>query len=397
MDLRRIQEALREAKLDGWLFYDHHVRDPLAYRILGLDPHMHVTRRWFYFIPAQGEPRKLNHRIEAGKLDTLPGNRTLYSTWQEMESALEAMLRGATRLAMQYSPRNAVMYVSMLDAGTAELLREMGKELLSSADLVSEFEAVLTTHQVETHYIAQKKIDRILEDGWREMGSRVRGAGADEFAMVQWLQGQLAKEGLIWEHGPNVSVGPNAADSHYEPLAATSSKIERGSFVLIDIWGKLRDDPEAVWYDITWTGVVDRNPTELEGRVFQAVTDARDAAIRVVQERFAANKPVAGWEPDAAAREVIVNAGFGEWFTHRTGHNIGTEMHGAGAHLDNFETHDERRILPMTCFSVEPGIYLPPQYAGGPECFGLRSEIDMITHPGSAVVTGRMQRELVRI
>ena len=394
MNLERMQEALRAAKLDGWLFYDHHVRDPLAYRILSLDPHMHVTRRWFYFIPAQGEPRKLNHRIEAGKLDTLPGERTLYSTWQEMESALQTMLQGATRLAMQYSPRNAVMYVSMVDAGTAELLREMGKELVSSADMGSEFEAVLTQQQVESHGIAQKKIDRILNDAWSEMGALARGdRGTDEFAMVQWLQNELTKEGLVWEHGPNVSVGANAADSHYEPVAERSARIERGSFILVDIWGKLKDDPAAVWYDITWTGVVDRDPTELEGRVFKTVIDARDAAIRLVQDRFAANQPIAGWEPDAAAREVITRAGFGEWFTHRTGHNIGTELHGAGAHLDNFETHDERRILPMTCFSVEPGIYLPP----GPECFGVRSEIDMITHPGSAVVTGRIQRELVRI
>ena len=393
MDLARVQAALRDAKLDGWLFYDHHVRDPLAYRILGLDPGMHVTRRWFYFIPATGEPRKLNHRIESGKLDTLPGDRTLYSTWQEMESALDTMLRGATRLAMQYSPRNAVMYVSMIDAGTVELLREMGKQIISSADLVSEFEAVLTSHQVETHYVAQKKIDRILEDGWREMGARARGAGIDELAMVEWLQGELAREGLVWEHGPNVSVGANAADSHYEPVAGRSSAIGRGSFILIDIWGKLADDPAAVWYDITWTGVVDRDATELEGRVFTTVRDARDAAIRLVQDRFNTEQPIAGWEPDAAAREVIADAGFGEWFTHRTGHNIGTELHGAGAHLDNFETHDERRILPMTCFSVEPGIYLPP----GPACFGVRSEIDMITNPGSAVVSGKIQRELVRI
>ena len=394
MDLARVQDALQEAGLDGWLFYDHHVRDPLAYRILGLNTHMHVTRRWFYFIPVQGSPRKLNHRIEAGKLDPLPGERTLYSTWQEMEHSLEHMLQGATKIAMQYSPRNAVMYVAMVDAGTVEVLRGMEKEIVSSADLVSEFEAVLTEHQVATHYVAQKKIDRILRDGWREMGARARGdRGVDEFAMVEWLQAELVKEGLVWEHGPNVSVGANAADSHYEPVAGNSSPIQRGSFVLIDIWGKLRDDPAAIWYDITWTGVVDRDPTELEGRVFTTVRDARDAAIRLVQDRFAANQPIMGWEPDAAAREVIVSAGFGDWFTHRTGHNIGTELHGAGAHLDNFETHDERRILPMTCFSVEPGIYLPP----GPECFGIRSEIDIITHPGSAVVTGNMQRELVRI
>ena len=397
MNLARVQAALRETEVDGWLFYDHHVRDPLAYRILALDLHAHITRRWFYFIPASGEPRKLNHRIEAGKLDTLPGERTLYSTWQEMEAALKQMLTGTTKLAMQYSPRNAVMYVSMVDAGTVELLRGMGKQIVSSADLVSQFEAVLTEHQIETHYTAQQKIDRILEDGWREIGSRARGSGSashiDEFGLVQWLQGELLREGLVWEHGPNVSVGANAADSHYEPVAGRSSRIGRGSFVLIDIWGKLKDDPAAVWYDITWTGVVDRQPTEIEGRVFTTVRDARDAAIRLVQNRFSGGQTIAGWEPDAAAREVIVSAGFGEWFTHRTGHNIGTELHGAGAHLDNFETHDERLILPMTCFSVEPGIYLPP----GPECFGVRSEIDMITRPGSAVVTGKMQRELVRI
>ncbi|AFL89717.1 Xaa-Pro aminopeptidase [Terriglobus roseus DSM 18391] len=394
MDLARVQQALRDAKLDGWLFYDHHVRDPLAYRILGLDPGMHVTRRWFYFIPATGEPRKLNHRIESGKLDKLPGERTLYSTWQEMEQSLEKLLQGATTIAMQYSPRNAVMYVAMVDAGTIEVLQGMGKTIVSSANLVSQFEAVLTDRQIETHYVAQKKIDRILEDAWREIGARARGDhGVTEFDMVEWLQAEIAKEGLITEHGPNVSVGANAADSHYEPLAGKSSRIERGSFLLIDIWGKLKDDPEAVWYDITWTGVIDRDATELEGRVFKAVTDARDAAIRLVQDRFAANQAVAGWEPDAAAREVIMRNGFGEWFTHRTGHNIGTELHGAGAHLDNFETHDERLILPNTCFSVEPGIYLPP----GPECFGVRSEIDMITRPGSAVVTGKIQRELVRL
>lgn len=394
MDVMRIQEALKEANLDGWLFYDHHVRDPLAYRILGLDPSMHVTRRWFYFIPANGEPRKLNHRIEAGKLDTLPGERTLYSTWQEMESSLERMLQGATRIAMQYSPRNAVMYVAMVDAGTVEVLQGFGKHIVSSADLVSRFEAVLTDRQIETHYVAQKKIDRILHDAWSEIGARARGdAGTDEFSMVQWLQAEIAKEGLVTEHGPNVSVGANAADSHYEPVPGRSSRIQRGSFVLIDIWGKLANDSEAVWYDITWTGVVDRDPTELEGRVFKAVVDARDAAIRVVQDSSAEGRPVAGWQPDAAARQVIANAGFGEWFTHRTGHNIGTELHGAGAHLDNYETHDERLILPKTCFSVEPGIYLPP----GPECFGVRSEVDMITHPGSAVVTGKIQRELVRI
>ncbi len=389
MDVERVQAALRGAGLDGWLFYDHHVRDPLAYRILGLEP-SHVSRRWWYFVPAAGEPRKLVHRIEAGKLDGLPGAKTEYSTWQEMEAALERMLAGAGRIAMQYSPRNAVMYVGLVDAGTVEMLREMGKEVVSSADLVSEFEAVLSPAQVESHGVAQRKMDAILEECWAEMGRRVRGAGTDEFAMVQWLQEAMRREGLEWEHGPNVSVGANAADSHYEPTRESAMRIERGSFVLIDVWGKVAGDPGAVWYDITWTGVVDREPTEMEQRVFEAVRDGRDAAIALVKQRFAAGEAIAGWEPDRAARAVIAERGFGEWFTHRTGHNIGTVLHGAGAHLDDFETHDERRILSSTCFSVEPGVYLPGQ-------FGVRSEVDMMTSATGAVVTGRVQRELVRI
>ncbi|MBS1814940.1 MAG: aminopeptidase P family protein [Acidobacteria bacterium] len=394
MQIEAIQTALCEAKLDGWLFYDHHGRDPLAYSILGLDAKMHVTRRWFYFVPAHGEPQKLSHRIEATRLDTLPGEKTLYASWQEMEAALKTMLSGSTRIAMQYSPRNAIMYVSMVDAGTVELVRALGKEVVSSADLVSQFEAVLSEEQIATHYVAQQKIDNILEVGWRHIQSRVRsGERFDEFQMVTWLQDAMAREGLIWEHGPNVSVGANAADSHYEPAREKAAKVESGSFVLIDIWGKVAGRPDAVWYDITWTGVIDREPTDLEQRVFTTVRDARDAAIALMQSRFAEGEPVAGWEADDAARAVIRNAGFGEWFTHRTGHNIGTELHGAGAHLDNLETHDERLILPDTCFSVEPGIYLPP----GPECFGVRSEVDMMARAGDAVVTGRIQRELVRI
>ena len=395
MKVEAIQAALREAGVDGWLFYDHHQRDPLAYRILGLDPAMHVTRRWFYLVPANGEPRKLLHRIEAGRLDTLPGTKSVYSSWQELEHELEAMLAGVKRVAMQYSPRNAIMYVSMVDAGTIEVLRELGKEVVSSADLVSQFEAVLSEAQIATHFVAQEKIDRILAEGWREIGRRARAGSADanEFAMVEWLAESMRREGLIWEHGPNVSVGANAADSHYEPIRERSAKIERGSFVLIDIWGKIAADPASIWYDITWTGVVDREPSELEQRVFTTVRDARDAAIALVKERYAAKQTIAGWEADAAARAVIEAAGFKDLFTHRTGHNIGTELHGSGAHLDNLETHDERLILPMTCFSVEPGVYLPP----GPECFGVRSEIDMITRAGEARVTGAIQRELVRI
>ncbi len=391
MNLAAIQSALRDQHFDGWLFYDHHNRDPLAYRILGLAPNQHVTRRWYYFIPAYGEPRKLVHRIESGKLDALPGSREQYSSWQELESKLEEMLAGNTKIAMQYSPRNAIMYVSMVDAGTAEVIRSFGKEMVSSADLVSHFEAVLTDEQIATHYEAQRRLDEILAEGWKMLGQRARSAaGTHEYDMVTWLGEAIERASMVTEHGPNVSVGPNSADSHYEPTQSSSKPIRRGDFVLIDIWAKLADKPEAIWYDITWTGVVDREPTEREQLVFKTVRDARDASIAAVERAYATGTAIAGWEADDAARDVIRGAGFGEWFTHRTGHNIGTELHGSGAHLDNLETHDTRLILPNTCFSVEPGLYFPGE-------FGVRSEVNMMTRKDKAEVTGRIQTELLRI
>jgi Xaa-Pro aminopeptidase len=390
MDLQAIQAALREAGFDGWLFYDHHHRDPIAQRILGLDEKAHITRRWYYFVPATGEPRKLVHRIEQGRLDALPGAKGLYSSWQELAAGLEAMLAGARTLAMQYSPNNAIMYVSMVDAGTVEFLRGLGKRIVSSADLVSVFEAVLSEEQVASHSVAQRAIDAILAESWRVIGRRVRsGAGAyTEFDHMQWLSSAMRNEGLVWDDGPNVSVNANSSDSHYEPTAKHSSTIAAGDFLLIDIWAKA-DKPGSIYYDITWTGVVGREPTATELHIFETVVKARDAAIRAVESAFAENRAIRGFEADDAAREVIRAAGFGEFFTHRTGHNIATEIHGSGANLDNLETHDGRRLLPNTCFSVEPGIYLPE--------FGVRSEIDMLTAPGKAWVTGRIQRELVKI
>jgi Xaa-Pro dipeptidase len=388
-DLAAIQQALRENKVDGWLFYDHHHRDPLAYSILGLDTSTLVSRRWYYFIPAKGEPKKLVHRIESFKLDTLPGIKTAYSSWQELESQLQILLSGATKIAMQYSPRNAIMYVSMVDAGTVELLRSFGKEPVTSADLVSHFEAVLTDAQLATHYVAQKAVDEVLDAAWKEMGNRARNGGTDEFAMMRYLREGLERANLVWDHGPNVSAGPNSADSHYDPTAASSRPIRKGDFVLIDIWGKLANDPTAIWYDITWTGVVNREPSAREQLIFNTVRSARDASIKAVHDAFTANKPIAGWQADEAGRSLIVKAGFGEAFTHRTGHNIGPDIHGNGAHLDNLETHDERLILPNTCFSVEPGLYFPGE-------FGIRSEVDMIARKGKADVTGRIQTELVR-
>jgi len=395
MNLEAIQSALRDSGCDGWLFYDHHHRDPVGERILGLNPKAHITRRWYYFIPAEGDPRKLVHRVEQSRLDSLPGSKGLYSSWLELSAGLDAMLGDAERIAMQYSPNNAIMYVSMVDAGTVEFLRGLGKEIVSSADLVSQFEAVLTEAQVASHAAAQKKIDAILEEGWKEIGRRLRpssggkhAAGLSEYDMVYWLSKAMRREGLIWENGPNVSVNANSSDSHYEPTAESCSFIKEGDFLLIDIWGRL-DKPDTIFYDITWTGVIGREPTEREQQVFTTVRNARDAAIRAVESAFAEGHEICGYEADDAARSVIHAAGFGPYFTHRTGHNIARELHGSGAHLDNLETHDERLLLPHTCFSVEPGIYLPE--------FGVRSEVDMLTAPGRAWVTGNIQRDLVRI
>ena len=393
MKVQEIQNALREAGVDGWLFYDHHHRDPIAESILGLDPKAHITRRWYYFVPAAGEPRKMVHRIEQGRLDALPGSKGVYSSWQELASGLKAMLGGFQRIAMQYSPNNAIMYISMVDAGTVEFLRSLGKEIVSSANLVAQFEAVLTEEQMVSHAAAQRSIDSILEEGWKEMGRRLRPAdggpgGLSEFDMVTWLCEAMRRAGLVWDNGPNVSVNANTSDSHYEPTAERSAPIREGDFVLIDIWGRL-DRPDTIFYDITWTGVIGREPTERERLVFNTVRNARDAAIAAVRSAFTSKRAICGFEADDAARQVIREAGFGDFFTHRTGHNIARELHGPGAHLDNLETHDERTLLPCTCFSVEPGIYLPE--------FGVRSEVNMLTAPGEAWVTGKLQTELVRI
>ena len=390
MNLEKIQAALREQQLDGWLFYDHHHRDPIAYRILGLSDSLHVSRRWYYLIPAEGEPRKLTHRVESGKLASLPGSGQVYSSWQELEAGLRTMLEPHKKLAMQYSPRNAIMYVSLVDAGTIEVLRELGKTIVSSADLVSRFEAVLTAEQISSHYDAQRHIDGILHAAWKHIAARLRlgGAPVNEYEVMVWLQEAMRRAGIAEGYGPNVSVNANSSDSHYEPTAATSKPIREGDFLLIDIWGRM-DRPGSCFYDITWTAVIGREPSDREQQVFSLVAEARDAAIKVVQEAFAAGRPLAGWQADDAARAVIRQAGFAEYFTHRTGHSISYETHGNGANLDNLETHDDRLLLPYTCFSVEPGIYLPE--------FGVRSEINMLTEQGGAVVTGPIQTELVRI
>lgn len=383
-----MQAALRDAGHDGWLFYDHHHRDPIGESILGMDTGALVTRRWYYLVPAEGEPRKLVHRIERGRLEALPGSTGVYSSWQELHAGLEAMLAGTRQVAMQYSPNNDILYVSMVDAGTVELLRGMGKRIVSSADLVSQFEAVLSEAQKASHHAAQEAMDTILAEGWKEIARHMRRGTYTEFDHMQWLGKAMRREGLEWENGPDVSVNANSSDSHYEPTAERASPIRKGDFVLIDFWAR-KNEPGSVFYDITWTGVVGREPSDREQEVFGVVREARDAAIAAVTDAYAEGRTIRGFEADDAARGVICKAGFGEYFTHRTGHNIARTLHGPGAHLDNLETHDERLLLTNTCFSVEPGIYLPE--------FGVRSEVNMLTAEGKAWVTGRMQTELVRI
>lgn len=386
MDLARIQEALRREKLDGWLFFDHHQRDPLAYRVLGIQPRRHVTRRWYYVIPASGAPRGIVHRIEAGMLDAIPGEKLKYSSWQEQHARLGEILKGMKRVAMQYSPRCAVPYVAMVDAGTIELVRDQGVEIVSSAELIQEFEAVLNEAQFQTHLEAGKIMDRIRAGAFRFIAEKLEG-GIDELGVQSWMREEFHEAGLITDSGPIVAVNAHAGDPHYEPRPETTLPIRSGDLVLIDMWAKL-DKPGAVFYDITWTGFCGNPPDHIRN-VFETVRDARDAAIATVSSAVSTGREIRGFEVDDAARGQIRSKGFGDRFVHRTGHSIGQEVHGTGANMDNLETHDDRRILPGALFSVEPGIYLPD--------FGIRSEVNVFVSVDKATVTGEIQNELVTI
>ncbi|MGC2209214.1 MAG: Xaa-Pro peptidase family protein [Candidatus Korobacteraceae bacterium] len=389
MDLDAIQQALREQGFDGWLFYDHHHRDEIAYSILGL-PELHVTRRWFYLIPAAGEPVKLNHRVEPRHLASLPGAQQHYGGWQELHEKLAAMLKPYRRVAMQYSPNNDIMYVSLVDGGMLELIRGFGVEVVSSADLVSRFEATLSDEQIATHFAARDCMDAIMAAAFQEIGHRVRQnlrdqGGWDEWGVRQWLGEAFGRENLVTDALPIVAVNQNAGNPHYEPTDGQSRPIHPGDLVLLDMWAK-KDTPGAVYYDITWTGVLGQ-PSTRHHEIFHLVRDARKAGSQKVMDAMAAGRRMEGWEVDDATREVIGKAGYGDCFVHRTGHSIGTNVHGNGANMDNLETKDTRQILANTIFSIEPGIYLPE--------FGVRSEVDVLVHDGQAQVTGRQQEELV--
>src|SRR5437763_7625879 len=388
MDVTAILSALRERNFDCWLFYDHHHRDPIAYMGLGVPEHLMVTRRWFYLIPKTGEPVKLVHRIEAGHLNSLPGSKREYSSWRELWDHLKAILSPHKTVAMQYSPNNLIPYIGLVDAGTVELVRSFGKEIVSSGDLVSRFEAAWREEQITSHFAARDAIDRITEETFKEIGRKASNDGATEYEIQQWIAEAFRREDLIKEDLPIVGVNANSGDPHYGPRAEGSLPIRQGDFVLLDIWAK-KNTPNAVYYDITWTGVIG-TPSEKQVEIFNIVREARDAGVKKVQEAFTARRKIAGWEVDEATRGHIASAGLAQYFTHRTGHSIGVSVHGNGANMDNLETKDEREIIPNTCFSIEPGVYLPGE-------FGVRSEVNVLNRNGSAEVTGKIQRELVLI
>ncbi|HVB85917.1 MAG TPA: M24 family metallopeptidase [Candidatus Dormibacteraeota bacterium] len=388
-DIKAIQAELKASKIDGWLFYDHHHRDPIAAHVLGLGHDGMATRRWFYFVPAKGEPRKLVHRIERGALDSLAGKRLEYSSWQELHAGLRKLLTGSRTVAMQYSPENNIPYIGLVDAGTVELVRKLKKRVVSSADLVQTFEAAWTPEQLKMHLEAGHEIDRIVREAFTTAANAVRdGKPLSEYELQQWMLEQFRASGLTTAEPPVVAVQPNNANPHYEPTAKASRSIRAGDLLLLDVWAKC-DRPGSVYYDVTWTGYLGERVPEAYAKIFRIVRAARDAAIECVKTAVAKGRVIHGWEVDRAARESIRKAGYAKYFVHRTGHSIGQEVHGNGANMDGLETRDDRKIVPRTCFSVEPGIYLPE--------FGIRSEVNVYMGEREAQVTGAVQTEILAL
>jgi Xaa-Pro aminopeptidase len=380
-DLEAIRAALKAFDLDGWLLYDFRHGNVLARRVLGLPDDAVTTRRFFYWVSASGPPRKLVHRIEAGVLDHLPGEKQVYLRWQELEAGLQQMLGGARRVAMEYAPRGANPYVSRVDAGTIELIREFDVVPVSSGDLIQLFEATWDDDQWRMHLEASEHTTATVSAAFEQIAQAVRSEKpVSELSVQQYILDEFQRRSLVTDHAPIVAVGPHSGDPHYAPSPESDVPIRAGDFVLIDLWAKL-DRPRSVYSDLTRVGYVGREvPSEYED-VFQIVAQARDAAIQCVRHGFEQGEPLLGWQVDQTARDVIQAAGYGDAFCHRTGHSIGQETHGNGANIDNLETHEERRILPRTCFSIEPGIYLPD--------FGVRSEVDVFVDAQEKVhITG---------
>ncbi len=391
LDLAAVQSALLDFGLDGWLLYDFRGSNVLAQRVLGLKPEDVGSRRYFYFIPQKGEPKKLVHRIESGALDHLPGGKTIYLKWQELEAGVQAMVKGSRKVAMEYSPRNANPYISRVDAGTVELVRSFGPEVLPSGDLIQLFEATLTPAQQQLHFDAAVHTDTAFARAWKFIADQIRKAGqVEESAVRAEIMQHFAEHGMETYHPPIVGVGPNSGLPHYETGTGENTLIREGDFVLIDLWAKL-SHPDGIYSDLTRVGYVGETVPETYNTVFKIVASARDAGIEKVRSAMAKGETLQGWQVDQAAREVIEHAGFGQAFVHRLGHSIGRETHGNGANMDNLETHEDRQVMRNTCFSIEPGIYLPE--------FGVRSEVNvLIDNEGQVHVTGGdLQTEVLPI
>jgi Xaa-Pro dipeptidase len=387
-----IQDALGDMdSVDGWLFYDFRGSDPLAYRVLLLDPTQHVTRRWYYWIPTRGEPVKLLHMIEPHVLDELPGQVQQYVSWEQQRLLLASLLRGRRKIAMQYSPFNAVPYLSRVDAGTVELIRSFGLEVVTSADLVQQFEAVWTDAQLESHRYAVTALRNIVDEAFAHVASCVTNERRlSEYDLQQFILSRIRDAGMTTSSAPIAAVDAHSADPHYGPTSSSSSLITRDNLVLIDLWAK-QTAPGSVYGDITWTGYTGTDVPAKQRIIFEYVRRGRDAALSFVQDQVAIGRFPCGWEVDDICRTTIRTAGYGDFFIHRTGHSIGEEVHGNGANIDNLETQDSRRLLPRTCFSIEPGIYLPGE-------FGIRSELDVYVSEREAVVYGLpLQTEIVSL
>jgi Xaa-Pro dipeptidase len=391
-DISRIQKELKAAGCDGWLFYDFRNSDQIAYEVLGLEFGKFTTRRWFYWIPAQGEPARLVSPVESGKLDPLPGAKLVYRSWRELHACLKQALGGAKRIAMQYSPNANIPYVAMVDAGTVELIRSFGYQVVSSADLVQTFQAVLDEAQFASHVEAGARVQKIKDEAFLHVGTELRaGRTLTPYDVQQFIARRFGEEGLTCSaEYPIVGTNEQPADPHFEPTPANARPIRKGDTLLIDLWAKL-EKPGAVFYDITWCGFVGAKPPAKYVEIFTVVRDARDAALKLVRDRFGVRAPVHGWEVDDVCRAVVDKAGYGQYFVHRTGHSIGENVHGNGVNIDNLETRDERLLVPGVCFSIEPGIYLAGERAA-------RSEINVfITPQGKVEVAGEMQKHLVLI
>jgi Xaa-Pro aminopeptidase len=390
--VRLIQEAMREEQLEGWLFYNFRGSNVFATRILAIPSHIMQTRRYFYFIPAEGAPKKLVHSIEQFNLDSLPGDKTIYASWQSLEDGLRKILAGTKRVAMEYSPRNAVPYVSNVDAGTVELVRSLGVEVVTSANLVQRFEACWDDEQAQDNLETAKHLRAIVDLTFSFIKQRITSnAPLTEYDVQQYMLSEFKNRGIKTESDPNCSVNANSANPHYEPTKEIHSPLRKGDFVLLDLWAK-KEKPRSVYADITWTGYIGGTVPGEYAKIFEIVKGGRDAALSFVQRSYEAGREICGYQVDDAARTYIKSKGYGEYFVHRTGHSIGEEIHGNGANVDNLETRDERRIIPQTSFSIEPGIYLPGKY-------GVRSEIDVyISKSREVIVTGLpMQEEVIPI